>query len=52
LQGSGKLLDEVLPIEQLTHADCEEHYATLRNSWGQMFAEGLDPIEKGAVALR
>lgn len=52
LQGSGQVLDEVLPAGEMNNTECAEHYATLRNSWGQMFAQGLDPIAKGAVASR
>lgn len=52
LLGSGQLIDEVLPAGEMDNTECAEHYVTLRNSWGQMFAQGLDPIAKGKVALR
>ncbi len=53
LLGSGQVLDEVLPEDQMSNEECRVHYAALRNSWGQMFAQGLLPLEpESEVASR
>lgn len=53
LHGSGRSFDEVMPAEQMSDAECGDHYALLRNSWAQMFAEGLEPLAENAnVASR
>jgi len=52
LLGSGQAVDEVMPAGEMSNSECSAHYATLKNSWGQMFAQGLDPVVKDAVASR
>lgn len=46
LLGSGYSVGADMLTEQMSDEKCSKHYAALRNSWGQVFAQGIEPVKR------